>query len=90
MNQGDEERLVMVMHAKDNVGVCLRPIASDRAVQAGGESIRVLSDIPLGHKIALRDLSPGDEVVKYGEVIGRAQARIERGEHVHDHNISDY
>ena len=44
-------------------------------------------DIPLGHKIALKDFKPGETVVKYGEDIGKVVAEIRAGEHVHVHNL---
>jgi (2R)-sulfolactate sulfo-lyase subunit alpha len=49
--------------------------------------VRSLQDIPLGHKIALRDLKRGDKVLKYGRVIGEVIRDIRKGEHVHIHNI---
>jgi len=45
------------------------------------------SDVPLGHKLALRDFQPGDTVIKYGVDIGRVVAPIARGEHLHVHNV---
>ena len=48
---------------------------------------RVLDDVPIGHKIALVDLKPGDTVMKYGVDIGRVVAPIRRGEHLHVHNV---
>ena len=45
------------------------------------------SDIPIGHKIALRDMAPGDTVVKYGIDMGKVTATIRKGEHAHVHNI---
>ncbi len=50
-------------------------------------SVKARSDIPIGHKLALRDIANGDTVVKYGHDIGRAVARIQAGEHAHVHNI---
>jgi hypothetical protein len=47
-----------------------------------------LGAIPAGHKIALRELRPGEAVLRYGEVIGFATARISPGAHVHTHNLS--
>ena len=44
-------------------------------------------DIPLGHKVALRDMQPGDTVVKYGIDMGRVVTAIRKGEHAHVHNI---
>ena len=49
--------------------------------------LKVLRDIPLGHKIALQDFTPGDTVVKYGVDIGKIVAPIKKGEHVHVHNV---
>ena len=44
-------------------------------------------DVPIGHKVALRDLAVGDSVIKYGQDIGRVVAPIRRGDHVHTHNL---
>jgi len=43
-------------------------------------------DIPIGHKVALKDLAEGETVIKYGEEIGKMVAPAKRGEHVHTHN----
>lgn len=54
----------------------------------GNKSFLVLKDaIPYGHKVALKDLKVGDEIVKYGELIGKVTKDIVKGEHVHVHNI---
>ncbi len=45
------------------------------------------SDIPIGHKVALKDYKPGDTVIKYGQDIGRVVADVRQGEHVHVHNL---
>ena len=44
-------------------------------------------DVPIGHKIALKDLSEGDTIIKYGEDIGKMVASVEKGGHVHVHNL---
>ena len=49
--------------------------------------IKVLNDIPLGHKLALEDFKVGDTVLKYGHDIGRVVADIKAGEHVHIQNL---
>jgi len=49
--------------------------------------VKAIQDIPLGHKIALKDFAAGDTVFKYGEDIGRVVAPIRKGEHVHIHNL---
>jgi (2R)-sulfolactate sulfo-lyase subunit alpha len=44
-------------------------------------------DIPIGHKIALKDMGVGDTVVKYGIDMGKVVAPIKAGQHAHVHNI---
>jgi (2R)-sulfolactate sulfo-lyase subunit alpha len=45
-----------------------------------------LDAIPLGHKIALKDLAAGDTVINYAHDVGRIVAPVKRGGHVHTHN----
>jgi len=49
--------------------------------------VRAGSDIPIGHKLAIRELKPEDTVIKYSTDIGRAVSPIKVGEHAHVHNI---
>ena len=44
-------------------------------------------DIPIGHKVALKDMAVGDTVVKYGIDMGKVVAAISVGQHAHVHNI---
>ncbi|CAH1650678.1 MAG: UxaA family hydrolase [Chelatococcus sp.] len=44
-------------------------------------------DVPIGHKVALKDIRAGDTILKYGEDIGKAIANIGKGEHLHVHNV---
>src|SRR6185437_3452508 len=68
----------------DDVAIALEPVA--RGVPAGDTVAR--SDIPRGHKIALRTIPTGALVHKYGHVIGMASRPIEAGDHVHTHNMT--
>ena len=83
----------LVHDAKDDVGVAVVDI--DSGSQCSG---RILSDdkpveasaieqIPLGHKIALRDFAVGDTVTKYDCPIGKVIKPIRAGQHVHVHNL---
>jgi (2R)-sulfolactate sulfo-lyase subunit alpha len=58
-------------------------------VMEGDSTIRVkaLDAVPLGHKIALKDLKEGDTVLKYGHDVGKAVAPVAKGRHVHVHNL---
>ena len=50
-------------------------------------TVEAKSDIPIGHKLAIRPLKSGDTVIKYGVDIGKVVAPIKAGEHAHVHNI---
>ena len=50
-------------------------------------ALEARQDIPIGHKVALRDLAVGDTALKYGIDMGRVVAPIRAGEHAHVHNI---
>jgi len=50
-------------------------------------TIKALEDIPIYHKIAVRDIVEGSYIIKYGEHIGVAATDIKTGMHVHEHNV---
>ena len=49
--------------------------------------LRARQDIPIGHKVALKDMATGDTVLKYGIDMGKVVAPIKAGEHAHVQNI---
>jgi (2R)-sulfolactate sulfo-lyase subunit alpha len=84
----------LVHSPKDNVGVVVV-----EGLKAGTDMLGVITetdttlkaksnhDIPVGHKIALKDMKKGDTVIKYGEDIGKVVADFRKGDHVHVHNM---
>ena len=50
-------------------------------------ALKAQQDIPIGHKLALKDIKSGDAIIKYGHDIGKAIADITAGSHAHVHNI---
>ena len=50
-------------------------------------TVNAANDIPIGHKVATREVKKGDTIIKYGFDIGKAVADIRTGEHAHVHNI---
>lgn len=71
----------------DTVAVVSADVTVSMAVDVDGERIAALDTIPSGHKIATSAIALGDAVVKYGQSIGRATVDIDRGQHVHVHNL---
>ena len=82
---------LIVINEKDNVAIALKPLKAGTKVsaeiQGRIEKMALLSDIPMGHKFALKDMEKGEAVIKYGEPIGQSMTKILRGEHVHIHNV---
>jgi (2R)-sulfolactate sulfo-lyase subunit alpha len=84
----------LVHAASDTVGV----VVTEDAVSGkdltgwimetdGTVTIRAMEDIPLGHKLALRDVEKGETILKYGHDIGKAVTEIPQGRHAHVHNV---
>ena len=72
---------------RDMVAVALQPLAANEAVSYDAGEVTPLVDIPMGHKVALRDIKKGEPVIKYGFPIGSATEDIPKGGHVHSHNL---
>lgn len=81
----------IVVDRKDNVATALRQLEQGDSirVELGANVIDVTlsQTIPFGHKFALKDIEPGEPIIKYGEVIGLATRKIMKGEHTHIHNV---
>lgn len=85
----------ILCHRDDTVATAVRDLGPTERVRVTcsgdgsgrGMTVELRDPLPLGHKFALRDISAGEEVVKYGEKIGRATSAIRQGEHVHLHNV---
>ncbi|MCB1808440.1 MAG: UxaA family hydrolase [Candidatus Competibacteraceae bacterium] len=82
----------IVLDPKDNVATALRHLAQGEQirVQLGDKNITLTTReaIPLCHKLAIVDIAPQADVLKYGLVIGQTTAPISTGQHVHIHNIA--
>lgn len=84
-------RRTVIMHPDDNVATVICDIGVGEIVDVrfGEETkhVKTRQAIPFGHKLAIRRIEKGENVIKYGEVIGKATKTIEEGEHVHVHNV---
>jgi len=82
----------ILSHPDDNVAVATVELAPGEEIEVVADSGRTQwvvarQHIPRWHKFALECISPGNEVTRYGVVIGRATQSIGAGEHVHVHNL---
>ena len=88
-----ELKLALKVDDLDNVATIFANDIKDgmevevRDKKGHSEIITVHGDVPYGHKIALRDISKGEPIMKYGESIGCASHDIKKGDYVHIHNM---
>ena len=81
-DQNDSVAVVVVEGVKAGTKLTGLILDEDRTI-----TLACIQDIPLGHKVALKDLKLGDTVIKYGVDIGKVVAPIKAGQHAHVHNI---
>lgn len=72
---------------QDNVAVLLRDYAAGESLALDGRKVVLAEPVARGHKIAVDQISAGQNVVKYGYPIGHAVQDIPAGSHVHTHNV---
>jgi (2R)-sulfolactate sulfo-lyase subunit alpha len=84
----------ILMHERgDDVGVAVRDLRKGESVGAVTlegrfvAEVELADDVPLGHKVAMRDLGKDKRVIEYGRTIGGAVQAVKRGAHVHTHNL---
>ncbi|MBQ4044194.1 MAG: altronate dehydratase [Clostridia bacterium] len=78
---------LFLIHSADTVAVAVEAVRAGETLSAGDVTVTAREDIPAGHKIALRFIPAGENVIKYASPIGHALCDIEPGSHVHTHNV---
>jgi len=83
----------VLVNQKDNVVTAVSDAekGEDIIYRVGSETrqIKAIEAIPYGHKVALAKIAKGSDIIKYGEIIGRAKSDIELGAWVHTHNTDE-
>ena len=85
------KRDAIVISEEDNVATALRNLnCNEKAAVGIGDrtiSVMMVDPVEFGHKFAIASIHRGQDIIKYGEVIGRATADIAAGAHAHIQNI---
>ena len=81
------ETTYLKINPADNVAVAISPLKAGETIQVDGKDITLKTDIPAGHKVTLKDLNEGENIIKYGYPIGHAKEDIPAGGWVHTHNL---
>ena len=81
------ETKYLKINSADNVAVAISDLKAGEVIAIEGVNITVNQDIPAGHKIALKDFSEGENVVKYGYPIGHAKVAVKQGDWINENQI---
>lgn len=83
------KKQAIIINDKDNVAIALGDLYKGMNVTIDNLALKIniLDYIPFCHKVAIKNISKNEKIIKYGEVIGNAISDINIGEHVHIHNI---
>jgi altronate hydrolase len=88
MKAASAENAAILLHTDDNVAIARVPLSPGQHLQIAGREVTVTEPIPSGHKVAVAPIQAGQNVLRYGQRIGRAKVPIEAGRHVHTHNLA--
>ncbi|HEY5910636.1 MAG TPA: UxaA family hydrolase [Verrucomicrobiae bacterium] len=84
---------ILLHELDDDVGVAVTNLKKGSVAGAltlegkPAGSVKLRDNVPLGHKVAMRDVAKDKAVIKYGREVGKAVQPIAKGAHVHIHNL---
>jgi altronate hydrolase len=78
---------VLKVNRNDNVIVALTDLAKGEMISFEGADYLLQENIPAKHKFFMQDMQPGDEVIMYGVLVGKAQKAIAKGSRMSTENI---
>jgi altronate dehydratase len=79
----------LLVDPSDNVAVATTMIEAGEKIKVENEIIIVNQRVPVGHKVAIKDINKNEYVYKYGVPIGRMNTSVRKGDYIHTHNITD-
>ena len=77
---------ILQVNPKDNVLVALDNLSKGETVNYNGNSYTLQEDIAAKHKFFMQDMQPGDEMIMYGVLVGRAQMVLKAGSRMSTEN----
>ena len=82
-----EQATFLKINPADSVVVCLQPKQKGDVIEVDGLSITVNQDTPAGHKVLIKDVQQGEDIIKYGYPIGHARQNLKAGDWVNENNL---
>ena len=71
----------------DSVVVCLQPKKKGETITVDGKTVILNQDTPAGHKVLIKDVQEGEDIIKYGYPIGHAKQDLKAGDWVNENNL---
>ena len=81
------DKSVLKINPADSVVVCLQSLRKGFNIEADGMSVTVNQDTPAGHKILIKDVKTGEDIIKYGYPIGHVCQDMKAGDWVNEHHL---
>ena len=82
-----EQATYLKINPADSVVVCLQPKKKGEIIEVDGLSITLNQDTPAGHKVLIKDVKEGEDIIKYGYPIGHARQDLKAGDWVNENNL---
>jgi len=82
-----EQATFLKINPADSVVVCLQPKQKGEIISIDGKSIVLNQDTPAGHKVLIKDVKEGEDIIKYGYPIGHARQDLKAGDWVNENNL---
>ena len=82
-----EQATYLKINPADSVVVCLQPKKKGEIIEVDGLSIALNQDTPAGHKVLIKDVKEGEDIIKYGYPIGHARLDLKAGDWVNENNL---
>ena len=82
-----ELRTYLKINPADSVVVCLVEKKKGEVIEVDGQQIVLNQDTPAGHKVLIKDVNEGDNIIKYGYPIGHARQGMKAGDWVNENNL---
>ena len=81
------DKTVLKINPADAVVVCLQPLKKGTVIEVDGMSVTIHQDTPAGHKILIKDVKAGEDIIKYGYPIGHVCQDMKAGDWVNEHHL---
>ena len=82
-----ELRTYLKINPADSVVVCLQPKKKGEIIEVDGIKVALNQDTPAGHKVLIKDVRQGEDIIKYGYPIGHAREDLKAGDWVNENNL---